>query len=87
MRHPFSGPALSLRVMGEVTLERLDIARAADVIVMAEIRASGLYDEVSQALVAITQDRALGCQGDKRVYGYLAIVRAVKTTDFMSAEP
>lgn len=89
-----------------MTPERVAIARAADHIFISEIRAAGVYDEVSllaclflllegqlttrqmsQAYVAISQDRAVGVQGDARVYGYIAILRAVKTLDFMSAEP
>ncbi|KAK4449548.1 class I glutamine amidotransferase-like protein [Podospora aff. communis PSN243] len=87
MRHPFPGPGIAIRILGEVTPERVAIARAADHIFISEIRAAGVYDEMSQAYVAISQDRAVGVQGDARVYGYIAILRAVKTLDFMSAEP
>ncbi|KAK0616871.1 GMP synthase [Immersiella caudata] len=87
MRHPFPGPGIAIRILGEVTPERVAIARAADHIFISEIKASGVYDEMSQAYVAISQDRAVGVQGDARVYGYIAILRAVKTLDFMSAEP
>ncbi|KAK0751169.1 GMP synthase [Schizothecium vesticola] len=87
MRHPFPGPGIAIRILGEVTPERVAIARAADHIFISEIRAAGIYDEMSQAYVAISKDRAVGVQGDARVYGYIAILRAVKTLDFMSAEP
>ncbi|RFU80292.1 gmp synthase [Trichoderma arundinaceum] len=87
MRHPFPGPGLAIRILGQVDAERVAIARAADDIFISEIRAAGVYDEMSQAYVAISQDRAVGVQGDARVYGYIAILRAVKTLDFMSAEP
>ncbi|KAK3325818.1 GMP synthase [Apodospora peruviana] len=87
MRHPFPGPGIAIRILGEVTPERVAIARAADNIFISEIKAAGVYDEMSQAYVAISQDRAVGVQGDARVYGYIAILRAVKTLDFMSAEP
>ncbi|KAL6887472.1 GMP synthase [Trichoderma longibrachiatum] len=87
MRHPFPGPGLAIRILGEVDAERVAIARAADHIFISEIRAAGVYDEMSQAYVAISKDRAVGVQGDARVYGYIAILRAVKTLDFMSAEP
>jgi GMP synthase (glutamine-hydrolysing) len=87
MRHPFPGPGIAIRILGEVTPERVAIARAADHIFISEIKAAGVYDEMSQAYVAISQDRAVGVQGDARVYGYIAILRAVKTLDFMSAEP
>ncbi|KAK3370397.1 GMP synthase [Podospora didyma] len=87
MRHPFPGPGIAIRILGEVTPERVAIARAADHIFISEIKAAGVYDEMSQAYCAISQDRAVGVQGDARVYGYIAILRAVKTLDFMSAEP
>ncbi|WYZ34019.1 hypothetical protein EsH8_I_000295 [Colletotrichum jinshuiense] len=87
MRHPFPGPGIAIRILGEVTPERVAIARAADHIFISEIKAAGVYDEISQAYVAISQDRAVGVQGDARVYGYIAILRAVKTLDYMSAEP
>jgi len=87
MRHPFPGPGIAIRILGEVTPERVRIARAADHIFISEIREAGVYDEMSQAYVAISKDRAVGVQGDARVYGYIAILRAVKTLDFMSAEP
>ncbi|KAK0644467.1 GMP synthase [Cercophora newfieldiana] len=87
MRHPFPGPGIAIRILGEVTPERVAIARAADHIFISEIKAAGVYDQMSQAYVAISQDRAVGVQGDARVYGYIAILRAVKTLDFMSAEP
>ncbi|PNP48435.1 hypothetical protein TGAMA5MH_00473 [Trichoderma gamsii] len=86
-RHPFPGPGLAIRILGEITDQRLACARAADHIFISEIRAAGIYDEMSQAYVAISQDRAVGVQGDARVYGFIAILRAVKTLDFMSAEP
>ncbi|KAH7353477.1 GMP synthase [Plectosphaerella cucumerina] len=85
MRHPF--PGIAIRILGEVTPERVKIARAADHIFISSIREAGIYDEISQAYVAISQDRAVGVQGDARVYGYIAILRAVRTLDYMSAEP
>ncbi|KAL0935657.1 GMP synthase [Colletotrichum truncatum] len=87
MRHPFPGPGIAIRILGEVTPERVAIARAADHIFISEIKEAGVYDQISQAYVAISQDRAVGVQGDARVYGYIAILRAVKTLDYMSAEP
>ncbi|KAH7032939.1 GMP synthase [Microdochium trichocladiopsis] len=87
MRHPFPGPGIAIRILGEVTPERVRITRTADHIFISEIRNAGVYDEMSQAYVAISKDRAVGVQGDARVYGYIAILRAVKTLDFMSAEP
>ncbi|KAK7227721.1 hypothetical protein V2G26_015724 [Clonostachys chloroleuca] len=87
MRHPFPGPGLAIRILGEVTPERVELSRRADHIFISEIRAAGIYDDISQAYVAISQDRAVGVQGDARVYGFIAILRAVVTSDFMSATP
>ena len=85
-RHPFPGPGLAVRVLEDITAEKLDLARMADHIFIEEIRAAGLYGEISQAYAAITTARAVGVQGDKRVYGYLCVLRAVTTTDFMTAD-
>lgn len=71
--------------MGEVTHEKVEIARQADHIFISEIRKAGLYDQISQAYAAVDPSRAVGVQGDKRVYGYIIILRAVCTTDFMTA--
>ena len=85
-RHPFPGPGLAVRVLEEVTEEKLELARQADHIFIEEIRKAGIYNKISQAYVAITPARAVGVQGDQRVYGYLAVLRAVETTDFMTAD-
>lgn len=85
-RHPFPGPGLAIRVLEEVTDEKLEIARQADHIFIEEIRRAGLYGKISQAYAAITPAKAVGVQGDQRVYGYLAVLRAVETTDFMTAD-
>ncbi|KAK2765644.1 GMP synthase (glutamine-hydrolyzing) [Arachnomyces sp. PD_36] len=86
MRHPFPGPGIAVRILGEVTPEKVEIARRADDIFISEIRQAGLYDQISQAYAALDPSRAVGVMGDKRVYGYIIILRAVKTTDFMTAE-
>lgn len=86
MRHPFPGPGIAVRILGEVTPERVAIARQADHIYISEIRKAGLYDQISQAYAAVDPSRAVGVMGDKRVYGYIVILRAVTTTDFMTAE-
>jgi GMP synthase (glutamine-hydrolysing) len=86
MRHPFPGPGLAVRVLGEVTRERCDILRAADRIFIEEIRQAGWYDRVSQALAVLLPVRAVGVMGDERTYQNVLALRAVNTTDFMTAE-
>jgi GMP synthase (glutamine-hydrolysing) len=86
MRHPFPGPGIAVRILGEVTPEKVEIARQADHIFISEIRKAGLYDQISQAYAAVDPSRAVGVMGDKRVYGYIIVLRAVTTTDFMTAE-
>ncbi|KAG7287355.1 GMP synthase (glutamine-hydrolyzing) [Staphylotrichum longicolle] len=77
---------IAVRILGEVTAEKVDIARKADHIFISEIRKAGLYDQISQAYAAVDPSRAVGVMGDKRVYGYIIILRAVTTTDYMTAE-
>ncbi|MCJ1421208.1 GMP synthase (glutamine-hydrolyzing) [Xylographa parallela] len=84
-RHPFPGPGLGIRVLREVTPAKLRIARHADAIFVAEIRAAGLYRDVSQALVGVTGAEVVGVMGDRRVYEQMVTLRAVRTTDFMTA--
>jgi GMP synthase (glutamine-hydrolysing) len=86
MRHPFPGPGLAVRVLGEVTKERCDILRAADRIFIDEIRAAGWYDRISQALAVLLPVKAVGVMGDERTYQNVLALRAVNTTDFMTAE-
>ncbi|MBI3912384.1 MAG: glutamine-hydrolyzing GMP synthase [Armatimonadetes bacterium] len=85
-RHPFPGPGLAIRVVGEVTGERLEILRHADAIVMAELRASGYYQRLAQALVVLAPVRSVGVMGDQRSYAYPVILRAVTSEDFMTAD-
>ncbi|KAI0125369.1 class I glutamine amidotransferase-like protein [Xylariales sp. AK1849] len=86
-RHPFPGPGLGIRIIGEVTRERVEIVRKADHIFISMIREAGIYDEVTQAYAALDTNRAVGVQGDARVYGYICVLRAVTSLDMMSAEP
>ncbi|KAK4161045.1 class I glutamine amidotransferase-like protein [Cladorrhinum sp. PSN259] len=86
MRHPFPGPGIAVRILGEVTEEKVNMARQADHIFISEIRRAGLYNQISQAYAALDPSRAVGVMGDKRVYGYIIILRAVTTTDYMTAE-
>lgn len=86
MRHPFPGPGIGIRILGEVTPESVEMARRADHIFITEIREAGIYDDMSQAYVALSDDKVVGVQGDARAYGPMALLRAVKTLDYMSAE-
>ncbi len=85
-RHPFPGPGLAIRVLGPITQERLDILRAADTIVIEEIRKAGIYKELGQAFAVLTPVQSVGVQGDFRTYANLVAVRAVTTGDFMTAD-
>jgi GMP synthase (glutamine-hydrolysing) len=84
-RHPFPGPGLGVRILGEVTKEYADILRRADDIYIEELRAHELYDEVSQAFAVFLPVRSVGVVGDARRYEYVISLRAVKTVDFMTA--
>ncbi len=83
-RHPFPGPGLAVRVIGELTKERLDVLRKADAIFLEELRAADLYRSVAQAMAVLTPVQSVGVMGDFRTYGSLVALRAVTTEDFMS---
>jgi len=85
-RQPFPGPGLAVRIIGEVTLERLDILRSADTIILDEIRRAGLYREIWQAFGVLPAIKTVGVQGDGRTYAYPLIVRAVTSEDAMTAD-
>lgn len=85
-RHPFPGPGLGVRVLGEVKKEYLDLLRQADAIFMQELNESGWYDNVSQAFTVFLPVRSVGVMGDGRRYDYVVSLRAVKTIDFMTAK-
>jgi GMP synthase (glutamine-hydrolysing) len=85
-RHPFPGPGLAVRVLGEVTVERLDVLREADAIFLQELREAGLYDRVSQAFAVLLPIRSVGVMGDFRTYENVVALRAVETQDFMTAD-
>jgi GMP synthase (glutamine-hydrolysing) len=86
-RHPFPGPGLGIRIVGEVTLERLELLRDADLIVREELTASGMDAEIWQAPVVLLADvRSVGVQGDGRTYGHPIVLRPVSSEDAMTAD-
>ncbi|EGY79977.1 glutamine-hydrolyzing GMP synthase [Peptoniphilus indolicus] len=85
-RQPFPGPGLGIRVIGEVTKEKLDLLRDADAIFREEIAKAGLDSDINQYFAVLTNNRTVGVMGDFRTYDYTLALRAVKTTDFMTAD-
>jgi len=85
-RQPFPGPGLAIRIIGEVTKERLEILRAADWVVMNEIKRAKLYRQLWQSFAILTDVKSVGVMGDYRTYGYLIAVRAVTSQDAMTAD-
>ena len=85
-RHPFPGPGLAIRCPGEITREKLDILRLADAIYIEEIRRAGLYDEIWQAFAVILPVKTVGVMGDGRTYDFVVGLRAVTSTDGMTAD-
>jgi GMP synthase (glutamine-hydrolysing) len=85
-RQPFPGPGLAVRIIGEVTAERLDLLRAADRIVLAELRRAGLEREIWQSFAVLPAIRSVGVQGDERTYGHPIVIRAVTSEDAMTAD-
>ena len=85
-RQPFPGPGLAIRVIGEVTFDKLEVLRAADWIVMDEIKADGLYDKLWQSFAVLTDTRTVGVMGDQRTYQHVVALRAVTSEDAMTAD-
>ena len=84
-RHPFPGPGLGVRILGEVKREYAELLRRADAIFIEELRAAGWYDKVAQAFAVFLPVKSVGVMGDGRTYEYVVALRAVQTTDFMTA--
>ena len=85
-RHPFPGPGLAIRIPGEITAEKLELLRRADAIYIDEIRKAGLYNEIWQAFAVLLPVRTVGVMGDSRSYEYVCALRAVTSTDGMTAD-
>ncbi len=85
-RHPFPGPGLAVRILGEVTTERLAVLRLADAIFINEIKAAGLYDDIWQALAVLLPVKSVGVMGDERTYENAIALRAVTSSDAMTAD-
>jgi GMP synthase (glutamine-hydrolysing) len=85
-RHPFPGPGLAVRVIGDVTPQRLEVLRAADEILIDEIKSAGLYRKISQALAVLLPVQTVGVMGDGRTFENVIAIRAVETPDFMTAD-
>jgi GMP synthase (glutamine-hydrolysing) len=85
-RHPFPGPGLAIRIPGDITPDKLEILRKADVIYLEEIRNAGLYDKIWQAFTVLLPVKTVGVMGDGRTYDYVCALRAVNSTDGMTAD-
>ena len=85
-RQPFPGPGLAIRIIGEVTQEKLDVLRAADWVVMDEVKSNELYRDLWQSFAVLTDTQSVGVAGDKRTYGYVIAIRAVTSDDAMTAD-
>jgi GMP synthase (glutamine-hydrolysing) len=86
IRHPFPGPGLAVRIIGEVTPEKLRISKRASEIVETELQKADLYDKIWQAFAIVGDDRAVGVIGDERIYGHIVTIRVVDSTDAMTAD-
>jgi GMP synthase (glutamine-hydrolysing) len=85
-RQPFPGPGLAIRIIGEVTRERLEILREADAVLQQEVRRADLYRDLWQSFAVLPAIRSVGVQGDERTYAYPIVIRAVTSEDAMTAD-
>jgi GMP synthase (glutamine-hydrolysing) len=85
-RHPFPGPGLGVRILGEVKQEFAELLRRADAIFIDELRAAAWYEKTSQAFAVFLPVKSVGVMGDGRTYDYVVALRAVQTSDFMTAK-
>lgn len=85
-RHPFPGPGIAIRILGEVTPSQIEIARKADFIFIEEIKKAGIYNNISQAFAALLPVKSVGVMGDQRTYEQVIALRAIETKDFMTAD-
>ena len=85
-RQPFPGPGLAIRIIGEVTREKLDLLRACDWVVIDEVKGAKLYDQIWQSFAVLSNNRTVGVMGDYRTYGYVCAIRAVNSEDAMTAD-
>jgi GMP synthase (glutamine-hydrolysing) len=86
VKHPFPGPGLAVRILGEITKERLATLRGADAVVVEEIRRAGLYEKIWQGFAVLLPVQSVGVMGDGRTFGYTIAVRAVESQDAMTAD-
>ena len=84
-RHPFPGPGLAVRIIGDISKDKISILQDVDNIFIEELISSGFYDNISQALAVFLPIKSVGVMGDKRQYNYVVALRSVKTSDFMTA--
>jgi len=85
-RHPFPGPGLAIRILGEISEEKIDILQKADAIYIAELKKNNLYDEIWQAFCVLLPVKTVGVMGDERTYEYVLSIRAVTSIDGMTAD-
>ena len=86
VKHPFPGPGLAVRILGDITKDKLETLRGADAVVVDEIQRAGLYEKVWQAFAVLLPVRSVGVMGDERTYGHTIAVRVVDSQDAMTAD-